>query len=228
MGRAPKTAAYQNVASVRGDGRLGPQNSPPGSLTVGLVRLAFDALRSSLVIFQLMPSTGRKQDLGSAGELSFSPSQVSQPSLPRKPGMRSDSACSVESVRMSALAGTVTMTQAISGAGRSGISKRSKSMAMAPAGSPPSGMVYCSVTLGDICFPSLKVLTKTIPRWAFWKARAKVGLLSIVSDRAWIGSGDRQLPRRGYPQRIGTVRRVFASAPQMMRLTGAMPRKPIS
>src|ERR1700743_3347454 len=228
MGRAPKTAAYQNVAPVRGDGRLRAQNNPPGSLTVGLVRLAFDALRSSLVIFQLMPSTVRRQDLASAGELSFSPSQVSQSSFARKAGMRSDSACSVESVRMSALAGTVTMTQARSGAGRSGISKRSKSMAMAPAGSPPSVMVYCSVTLGDICFPSLKVLTRTMPRWAFWKARAKVGLLSIVSDRAWMGSGERQLPRRGYPQRIGTVRRVFAFASQLMRLRGVMTRNPIS
>jgi hypothetical protein len=60
-----------------------------------------------------------------------------------------------------------------------------------------SMIVCCSVTLGDICFPSLKVFTSTMPRWAFSNALAKVGLLSMVSDRAWIGSGERQLPRRG-------------------------------
>jgi len=92
------------------------QRRPPGSETVGFARFLL-AVRSSLVIFQRMPSTVLQHAFAAAGSLLPSPSHVAQSFGSRKAGMRSASACSVERLRINSFAGTVTSAHAKKAAG---------------------------------------------------------------------------------------------------------------
>jgi hypothetical protein len=67
---------------------------------------------------------------------------------------------------------------------------------------------------------SLKLFISTMPRWPFRKARANALVVSILSERAWIGCGRRQSAACGKPQRIAATRRFPASASH--RITGKL------
>ena len=121
--------------------------------------------------------------------------------------------------------GTVTMTQASIGAGKSGISKRCQRKAK-PRGRPSCGsIVHCRVSVLPLGFttssPSLNVRKTTMPRWPAWYGVRNGSRVSMVSDRAWIGCGRRQSCRDGNPQRILTTRRLRVSGSHTM--TGSKP-----
>jgi hypothetical protein len=116
-------------------------------------------------------------------------------------------------VPMSVFAGTVTIAKVKSSPSLCAV-QRSQTTAMA-SGLPSLGVITCcSVFVGVISLPSLKVDTTTRPR-ARANASRNVGSSSMVSARAWMcfmpltGS---LAPRATMPQRICTALRRPASS----------------
>src|SRR5205085_2480753 len=103
-------------------------------------------------ILQLRPSTVFKQAFAASGLASFSLNQVAHSASARNAGIRSDSACSVESERIKALAGTVAKTHARSGSAAPTL-KLSQRNAAAVISAGTGSIVHCSQVLGVICLP---------------------------------------------------------------------------
>jgi len=116
---------------------------------------------------QFTPCMVLSTALAVAGVASPSPSHVDQASSSRIAGMRGSSSWDLIVRRMSSLAGTVAMTQAGMGAGRSEISNRRHTKAK-PRGGPSLGsIVHCRVSVLPDGFttssPSLNVRKITMP-----------------------------------------------------------------
>jgi len=110
--------------------------------------------------------------------------------------MRGSSWFSMIARRISALAGTVTMTHATTGAGRSAISKRFHRKAKPRGWRSIGSTVHWRVSdLPDgftTSSPSLKVWNSTMPRLSPRNDSRNAGRTSTVSARAWIGRGRHQ------------------------------------